>query len=224
MSNLTVIKIDDSLVVDSRLIAEDLGIKHKNLFQNIRNHQTAIEYFGQLRFKNETVYNSVGAGNEVAFCYLNEEQATFVMTLSRNTPKVIKCKQNLVRAFSDAKKVIKDHLVPTCQILNEELQNLRQQLAKAQRPAESGQFQLHCDKLQTTYRYTLAVRVSETQYIELMYYTLPEWIAQEPDPDKFMLFHRAAIEPITELMRMLNRMSREFTPIGKPAITRYATR
>jgi phage anti-repressor protein len=125
--------------------------------------------------------------------------------------------------FIEAEKTLLTS-IPTCQLLNEELQNLRQQLARAQRPAESGKFQLHCDKLPTTYRYTLAVQVSETQYIELMHYTLPEWIAQETDYEKFKVLHKAAIEPITELMRMLNRMSREFTPIDKPAITRYANR
>ena len=105
MSIVTVEQKEDQLVVDSRLVAEELGIDHKVLIRNIRNHQQTIESaFGQLSFDTATVTNSVGAVNSVTFVYLTEEQATFVMTLSRNTPQVIQCKVNLVQAFSEAKK------------------------------------------------------------------------------------------------------------------------
>jgi phage regulator Rha-like protein len=106
MTNLHVITKGDVLVVDSRLIATELGIDHKNLLATIRKYLTEIEKFGQVLFETETVTNSVGAVNQVSFCYLNENQTTFVMTLSRNTEKVIKCKQNLVDAFSIAKTLL----------------------------------------------------------------------------------------------------------------------
>ena len=70
---------------------------------NIRKYLTEIEQFGQVIFETATVTNSVGAVNQASFCYLNEEHATFVMTLSRNTKKVIQCKLNLVKAFKEAK-------------------------------------------------------------------------------------------------------------------------
>jgi Rha family phage regulatory protein len=139
MSNITVTEINETLVVDSRMIAKELGIQHKNLIQNIRCHQTAIEYFGAVAFETREFKTAQGNSTQEVFAYLNEEQATFVMTLSRNTPKVIQCKQNLVRAFYDAKQAIKEKLVPKCVELLEENAKLKAQLAdmgKAQRPVD----------------------------------------------------------------------------------------
>lgn len=94
-------------VVDSRLIAIELGIQHKNFYQAIKDNQTDIEQaLGHLLFETDTVKNSVGAVNEVKFAYLNEDQATYLMTLSRNTPQVKKLKLKLVKSFSHAKKLI----------------------------------------------------------------------------------------------------------------------
>lgn len=77
--------------------------------QNVsRKYQIQAEQaFGQLRFENGTVTNSVGATNETVFAYLTEDQATFYMTLSRNTPEVVQCKIDLVQAFSKAKEFLK---------------------------------------------------------------------------------------------------------------------
>lgn len=105
---IEIVSQNDHLVVDSRLIANELGVEHRALMQTIKKYLTEIQEFGQVTFENATVTNSVGARNAVIFCYLNEEQATFLMTLSRNTPQVIACKRNLVKAFSQAKQLIKE--------------------------------------------------------------------------------------------------------------------
>lgn len=104
MNNLTIERKEGQLVVDSRLVAKDLGIEHKAFIRTIRKYQSEFEEMGQLSFENATVTNSVGAVNQVVFCWLNEEQATYAMTLSRNTEKVRLCKRNLVKAFSEAKR------------------------------------------------------------------------------------------------------------------------
>lgn len=109
MNNLIAItQQGDALVVDSRLIAERLGVNHKDWYRNILlKYQTETEQaFGQLRFENGTVKNSVGAVNKVNFALLTEDQATFLMTLSRNTPEVVTCKAVLVKSFSEAKQII----------------------------------------------------------------------------------------------------------------------
>lgn len=106
MADIQVITKDDTLVVDSRLIAQELGIEHATFMRTIRKYLFEIQEFGHLRFENETVTNSVGARNSSIFCYLNEDQATYAMTLSRNTDRVRQCKRNLVKAFSKAKEVI----------------------------------------------------------------------------------------------------------------------
>jgi Rha family phage regulatory protein len=106
MSNLTVIENNGQIVVDSRLVAEELGIEHPSFIRTIRKYSCDLMDFGHLGFEIGTVQNSVGAVNREIFCYLNEDQATFLMTLSRNTPQVVKCKKDLVKAFSKAKELV----------------------------------------------------------------------------------------------------------------------
>ncbi|MBW4480728.1 MAG: Rha family transcriptional regulator [Tolypothrix brevis GSE-NOS-MK-07-07A] len=105
MPNLAVVEHQGVLVVDSRLVAEELGLSHSTWMTNvIKKYQALLEAnFGHLHFENGTVTNSVGAVNKVIFAWLMEDQATFLMTLSRNTQQVINAKIKLVKAFSEAK-------------------------------------------------------------------------------------------------------------------------
>ena len=105
MSNLAVTEYNGQNVVDSRLIAEELGIEHKNFLATIRKYESDLMDFGGVAFQ-KAPFETAGGVQVSAFCYLNEDQATFVMTLSRNTEKVVNCKKRLVEAFSKAKKVI----------------------------------------------------------------------------------------------------------------------
>jgi phage regulator Rha-like protein len=131
MTEISVIQCEDgALVVDSRLIAERLGVNHSDWYRNIViKYQTETEQaFGHLRFENDTVTNSVGAVNTVKFALLTEDQATFLMTLSRNTPEVIACKQDLVIKFSRAKQLLKEqgiHLLPHTSVYIRRLENMR---------------------------------------------------------------------------------------------------
>ncbi len=59
--------------------------------------------FGILRFENAKID---GRGRPGKYALLNENQATFVMALSRNTPEVVQCKIELVQAFSKAKDLL----------------------------------------------------------------------------------------------------------------------
>jgi phage regulator Rha-like protein len=90
-------------VVDSRLIAEELGIKHKAFLGTVRKYQKDVNDLGQLPF--ETAVESKSNNPEV-FCWLLEEQATFLMMLSRNTDQVVLCKKKLAKAFHLAKKLL----------------------------------------------------------------------------------------------------------------------
>lgn len=125
MTTISVIEMNGLLVVDSRLVAKELGLQHKNLLGNIRSHQTAIEHFGAIAFETREAKTVQGNKFQETIAFLNEEQAIFVMTLSRNTPRVIQCKINLVKAFSDAKKIIADKTIPNCQALTVENANLK---------------------------------------------------------------------------------------------------
>jgi phage regulator Rha-like protein len=101
-------QVNDQDVVDSRLIADELGIKHKNILETIKKHQARLERKTQLTYKTETVRNSVGAVNKTIYCYLNEAQTTLLMTMSRNTEKVLDCKEKVTNAFMEAKRIIKE--------------------------------------------------------------------------------------------------------------------
>lgn len=106
MSDLIVSSIENELVVDSRLIAQELGVTHEATMKTIEKYATELQGFGHLRFEIGTVTNSVGARNQVRFAYLNENQSTLLMSLSRNTAQVIALKVRLVAAFSAAKSEI----------------------------------------------------------------------------------------------------------------------
>lgn len=127
MTNLSVFEHRGDLVVDSRLIAQELGIEHKNLLATIDKHLNRIQKFGTVAFETREFKTSRGNRSTERFAYLTEDQASFVMTLSRNTEQVLECKFNLVKAFSDARSIIKQ-VIPAQQ---EEIEKLRLQLELA---------------------------------------------------------------------------------------------
>ncbi len=90
-------------VVDSRIVAKGLNIKHKNLIETIKKYQEQLEKLGILPFQTEVLR---GVGQPEKFCYLNELQCHFVVTLSRNTEEVVNFKLGLVIAFDKAKKEV----------------------------------------------------------------------------------------------------------------------
>ena len=103
-SQLEITKHGEILVVDSRLIALELGIKHKNFLATLDKYLGEVEAdWGQVAFETETVKNSVGASNTAKYALLTEPQATLLMTYSRNTEHVRNCKRKLVKAFEKAK-------------------------------------------------------------------------------------------------------------------------
>jgi phage regulator Rha-like protein len=92
------------------LIAGELGIEHRGLRQTVEKYLNELQEFGTITFQMSSSRMPDGRINPKPerYCFLNEDQATFLMTLSRNTPQVVACKQNLVKAFSKAKELIKE--------------------------------------------------------------------------------------------------------------------
>jgi phage regulator Rha-like protein len=106
---LQVIEKDSVLVVDSRLIAEELGIEHRSFKDTVQGNITDLElHFGELRRETASSKANGGGGFGETYYLLNEEQATYLMTLSRNTDQVKKAKLSLVKAFSAAKSALKN--------------------------------------------------------------------------------------------------------------------
>jgi phage regulator Rha-like protein len=105
MSDLIVSQANGVLVVDSRLIAEELGIEHESFLKTVEKYKTQAEQsFGGLRF--EIGVPEKPTGNPPRYVFLTEEQASFYMTLSRNTPEVVELKARLVRAFFEARRLL----------------------------------------------------------------------------------------------------------------------
>jgi phage regulator Rha-like protein len=99
--------LDGQLVVDSRLISVRLGIQHKNLLETVKKYQTEIEReFGVVAFQTDKPLEGSQGGRPEIYALLTEDQATVLMTFSRNSPEVVACKVELVSAFSKAKKLL----------------------------------------------------------------------------------------------------------------------
>jgi phage regulator Rha-like protein len=107
MEQLIKVEIKNGVqVIDSRLVANGLEIQHKNLMETIRKYQEKLEKLGRVAFETESL-ETKGGKQDFVFCYLNELQCNFVVTLSRNTEAVVDFKLGLVVAFDQAKKEIK---------------------------------------------------------------------------------------------------------------------
>lgn len=138
MSFLSVSEYDDgALVVDSRLIAERLGIEHESFLRTIDTYQTQLEQaFGILRFE---IGKIQGRGRPSRYALLTEDQATFLMTLSRNTAQVVQCKIELVQAFSKAKELLKQR-EPKPGVLPYWYERMKIALSDTERPLPGGFF------------------------------------------------------------------------------------
>ncbi|QKF62948.1 phage antirepressor protein (pRha domain) [Campylobacter mucosalis] len=69
----------------------------------IRTYEVDLKEFGELEFKNIQI--KAGLGFTFKKCYyLNEQQATLLLTYMKNTPKVREAKKLLVKAFYDMKQ------------------------------------------------------------------------------------------------------------------------
>ena len=142
---IQIITLNESLVVDSRLIADELGIEHATLLKTIKKHLDRLERKEPVRFEIDVVKRPQGGTYEVSYCYLNEYQATLLMTFSRNTEQVLDCKEKLVDGFSKAKQIINEVIpaqndrIRELQMQNENLR-LELQLTTAKKQLEEFRY------------------------------------------------------------------------------------
>lgn len=88
-------RLDAVPFTTSKVIAEMTGMNHRRVKDAIRKHESTFLEFGLLgAYETES---SGGRPEEIV--KLNEEQATFLMTLLKNTPTVVAFKKELVRQF-----------------------------------------------------------------------------------------------------------------------------
>lgn len=89
---------NNQIFTDSKIISDGVGIKHHSIQQLIAKYGNDISEFGQLAFEMRPVKYSRGTNFEKIY-FLNEEQATFIITLMRNNKTVVAFKKELVRQF-----------------------------------------------------------------------------------------------------------------------------
>jgi len=107
--------------IDSRLLAQHMGVKHRNSFALLKDHRADFEQFGILRFQTEEID---GRGQPEKFALLNEDQSYLLLTYSRNTARVRALKVRLVKAFGEARRARDTRQVeymPTYHALHDEI-------------------------------------------------------------------------------------------------------
>lgn len=124
--NLQLIQHKDEMLVDSRLIAQHMGIKHKNSIELINKRLHHFERWGKVTFKTE----AMPSGQNEKFALLNEDHAYFLLSLSRNSDIVVDLKAKLITAFREfrlAQDLNKREYLPTYHALHDGIHTLASQ-------------------------------------------------------------------------------------------------
>lgn len=87
---------ENDVFTNSKVIAEGTNNQHESVVAIIRKYEEDILDFGKIDFSD---LKSGKRGQPERVYYLNEEQATFIITLLRNSKVVVKFKKELVRQF-----------------------------------------------------------------------------------------------------------------------------
>ena len=104
-------------------MALGLGLTHKSVIQLVRTYLSDIQEFGRVKFESSYDSNELSnsafkmpnsaveirasnQGRHTRYAVLNEQQATFLMTLMRNSPRVIEFKKALVKSFFEARTLL----------------------------------------------------------------------------------------------------------------------
>ena len=117
---------DETPRVDSRELAQRMGVKHKNTIELLDKHKADFLELGVLPFQTEKPSGPNG-GRPERFALLNEDQAYLLLTYSRNTAKVRGLKVKLVQAFSAARKAAEQRkcdYLPTYHLAHDALKGL----------------------------------------------------------------------------------------------------
>lgn len=95
LNDLVILK-GKEVFTDSKVLSNGAGVRHDKLKETIRKHEVQLKKFGRL----STSYGGESTGGRRTEVYeFNEQQATFLITLLKNTDKVIEFKAELVRQF-----------------------------------------------------------------------------------------------------------------------------
>lgn len=103
MNAIALIQSKGEARADSRVLAEQLGVKPKNTLGLIERYLSKFERFGVVPFETEKPGVGTSGGRPERFVLLNEDQCYFLLSLSRNTDRVVELKASLIMAFREAR-------------------------------------------------------------------------------------------------------------------------
>lgn len=95
----------DEAFTDSMILADGAGLDHRSVIRLIISHKDDLEEFGKVGFQIAPSPDSA-TGQKMKICRLNEQQATFLISLMKNTKPVVAFKKELVRQFFCMKEYI----------------------------------------------------------------------------------------------------------------------
>lgn len=141
---------EEDIFTNSKVIADGTGNQHHAVREIIKKYKSDIEEFGTLSILNE---ESTG-GRPMEVFLLNEEQATFVITLLRNSKVVVKFKKELVRQFYAMRRFLiekQSKLWNDTRLANKENRLKETDVIKLLAKHAKDQGSTHSDKLYLTY-------------------------------------------------------------------------
>ena len=92
--------------IDSRLFADHVGIKHKNLYALIKFHKTELRELGTLPFQTETCAHDTGA-TVARFALINADQFDYMCRIvrGRDPERMKRFKLDVTKAFAKRRAV-----------------------------------------------------------------------------------------------------------------------
>ena len=92
-------------VTTSLIISNVLKLQHKNVLELTRKYLEQLTIFGRVAFETQP-FSTAGGNQSREIAYLNEHQATLLISMMRNTEKVIAFKVALVNAFYEMRQFL----------------------------------------------------------------------------------------------------------------------
>lgn len=103
MTDIKLIQSASEVRADSRNIAQQLGVKPENTLGLIERYLPKFKRFGVVPFQTEKPLPDSNGGRQGRFALLNEDQCYFLLSLSRNTERLVELKASLIMAFREAR-------------------------------------------------------------------------------------------------------------------------
>lgn len=140
----------DEIFTNSKIIAEGTSNQHHSITAIIQKYESDFNEFGKVRFE----MRPLPSGQKEKVYFLNEEQATLLMTYLRNSEITRKFKKELVRQFYAMRRFLiekQSKLWSDTRIANKENRLKETDIIKLLVNYAKEQGSAHSDKLYLTY-------------------------------------------------------------------------